>query len=414
MKRRTFLAAATTALSPLARPAIAQAPKKIALLTWNIVDTADIVNGWIAEFRATRPGVEVEWIDKKGPDLPTFYQTQLAAGSPPDIINTQGALGLEYAAQGALLDLTPMLAAKPEIRGRFNPDYLSNWSMAGKNWMLPFYISKTLMFYNKTLFAKAGIAAPPTNFDELMTAAEKIGGGDNTGFITLNFDWLYWSLFAMNGIELLSKDLKTPTFNTAKAIEMVERLAKGTSGSAVDKISWNGRWVEPLGAFASGRIGMLNAHSPAYYYIKGQGPWVNPQTLGAVRGPGGFAVPNSHGLGISKGSKNPELAWDFLTFITSKQQMMKFAGVRKILSANTELDAELLAGLEKSDPLGAVVLRTQLADTDKMTGNWRLGNDSRVKEAFYPELQNAVLGRKTAKDALADAERKMARELKRV
>ena len=124
-------------------------------------------------------------------------------------------------------------------------------------------------------------------------------------------------------------------------------------------------------------------------------------------------MPNSHGLGISKGSKNPELAWDFLTFITSKAEMMKFAGNRKILSANTELDAELLAGLEQSDPLGAVVLRTQLADTDKMTGNWRLGNDSRVKEAFYPELQNAVLGRKTAKEALADAERKMARELKR-
>lgn len=411
MKRRTFLAA--TALVPLARPALAQAPKKISFLTWNIIDTADIINGWIASFKATRPGVEVEWLDKKGPDLPTFYQTQLAAGSPPDIINTQGALGLEYASQGALMDLTPMLAKQPDVRARFNADYLSNWTMEGKNWMLPFYISKTLTFYNKTLFAKAGLAGPPKSFDELMTAADKVGGGSNAGYITLNFDWLYWSLFAMNGVELLSKDLTTPTFNTPTAIAVVERLAKGTAGAAIDKISWTGRWVEPLGAFASGRIGMLNAHSPAYYYIKGQGAWVNPDTLGAAQGPGGWAVPNSHGLGISKGSQNPELAWDFLTFITSKQEMMKFAGVRKILSANTELDNELLAGLEKSDPLGAVVLRTQLADTDKMTGNWRLGNDSRVKDAFYSELQNALLGRKTAKVALADAERKVARELRR-
>jgi ABC-type glycerol-3-phosphate transport system substrate-binding protein len=279
--------------------------------------------------------------------------------------------------------------------------------------MLPFYISKTLTFYNKTLFAKAGLAGPPQSFDALMSAADKIGGGNNAGYITLNFDWLYWSLFAMNGVELLSKDLKTPAFNTPTAISVVERLAKGTAGAAIDKISWTGRWVEPLGAFASGRIGMLNAHSPAYYYIKGQGAWVSPDTLGAVQGPGGWAVPNSHGLGISRGSKNPELAWDFLTFITSKQEMMKFAGVRKILSANIELDNELLAGLEKTDPLGAMVLRTQLADTDKMTGNWRLGNDSRVKDAFYSELQNALLGRKTAKVALADAERKVARELRR-
>jgi ABC-type glycerol-3-phosphate transport system substrate-binding protein len=411
MRRRTFLAA--TVLAPLARPAFAQAPKKISFLTWNIIDTASIINGWIEAFKATRPGVEVEWLDKKGPDLPTFYQTQLAAGSPPDIINTQGALGLEYASQGALMDLTPLLAKQPDVRARFNADYLSNWEMEGKNWMLPFYISKTLTFYNKTMFAKAGLAGPPKSFDELMTAADKIGGDNNAGYITLNFDWLYWSLFAMNGVELLSKDLKTPTFNTPAAAAVVERLAKGTAGSAIDKISWTGRWVEPLGAFASGRIGMLNAHSPAYYYIKGQGAWVSPDTLGAVQGPGDWAVPNSHGLGISKGSKNPELAWDFLTFITSKQEMMKFAGVRKILSANIELDKELLAGLEKTDPLGAVVLRTQLADTDKMTGNWRLGNDSRVKDAFYSELQNALLGRKTAKVALADAERKVARELRR-
>jgi hypothetical protein len=32
-----------------------------------------------------------------------------------------------------------------------------------------------------------------------------------------------------------------------------------------------------------------------------------------------------------------------------------------------------------------------------MVGNWRLGNDSKVKEAFWPELQNVLLGRKDAK-----------------
>ena len=59
------------------------------------------------------------------------------------------------------------------------------------------------------------------------------------------------------------------------------------------------------------------------------------------------------------------------------------------------------------------MLKTQLENTDKMVGNWRLGNDSRIKEAFWPELQNVLLGRKDAKTALADAERKIARELAR-
>ena len=48
-----------------------------------------------------------------------------------------------------------------------------------------------------------------------------------------------------------------------------------------------------------------------------------------------------------------------------------------------------------------------------MTGNWRIATDARVKDAFWPELQNALLGRKTARAAMADAERRVARELSR-
>ena len=75
---------------------------------------------WFATFQAQHPGVEIEWLDKKGPELPAFYQTQLAAGTPPDIVDIQGGLGLEWAGQGALMDLTPLLEKEPEVRARFN------------------------------------------------------------------------------------------------------------------------------------------------------------------------------------------------------------------------------------------------------------------------------------------------------
>lgn len=405
--------AAIAAASTLPIPAIAQAPKKITFLTWNIVDTADIINGWIARFKKDRPGVDVEWLDKKGPELPAFYQTQLAAGTPPDIINTQGALGLEYAGQGALMDLTPRLRADAEYGKSFNANYLSNWVYEGANYMVPFYLTKTVLFWNKPLFQKAGLSGPPQSFDDIVNFADKIKSADQTGFLTLNFDWLYWPLYAMNGIDLLSKDLKTTTFNTAKAIEVTDRLAKATESGAINKISWTGRWVEPNGAFAAGNVGMLHAHAPAYFYVKGQGKWVTPETLGVSHAPGFFATPNSHGLGISKGSKNPDLAWDFLKFITNEAQIGEFARLRKLVTGNTAFDAKHFAELDKTDPFVAALLRTQLEHTDMMVGNWRLGNDSRVKEAFWPELQNVLLGRKDAKTALAEAERKVQRELKR-
>jgi ABC-type glycerol-3-phosphate transport system substrate-binding protein len=341
-----------------------------------------------------------------------FYQTQLVAGTPPDIINTQGALGLEYAAQGALLDLTPRLAAEATVRSRFNADYLANWTYEGNNYMLPFYITKTLLFYNKPMFEKAGLSGPPQNFDDVLAAAQKMTSAETSGFLTLNFDWLYWPLYAMNGVDLLSKDLAKPTFNTAKAIEVSERLQKATEAGAVNKISWTGRWVEPNGAFAAGNVGMLHAHSPAYFFVKGQGKWVTPETLGVAHAPGGFATPNSHGLGISKACKNPDLAWEFLKFVTN-EGAQELGVNRKLVTGNSAVDTANLAALENSDPLVYSILKTQLEHTDKMVGNWRLGNDSKVKEAFWPELQNVLLGRKEAKTALADAERKVARELKR-
>jgi ABC-type glycerol-3-phosphate transport system substrate-binding protein len=415
MDRRTVLKTGLAAAGTLAMPAYlrAQSNKKISILTWNIADQEALFKEEFDDFRKANPGVEIEWLDKKGPDLPAFYQTQLVAGTAPDIIDIQGALGLEYAAQGALADLTPRFAADAAIKGRYDQDYLSNWVFEGKNYMVPYYVSKTLLFWNKTRFKEVGLDKPPASFDEILAAADKIKGGDKTGMLTLNFDWLYWPLMMMNGVDLLSKDLKTPTFKTAKAEEVVTRLAAATKSGAINSISWTGRWVEPNEAFATGNVGMLQAHAPAFFWIKGKGPWINGETLGAAQMPGNWATPNSHGLGISKGSKQPELAWDFVKYLTDSDVALQFSRVASVLTGNKAVDQTILAKFEKDDPLAFQVLKTQVEHTDKMCGNWRLGNDSRIKDAFWPEFQSAMLGRKDAKTALADAERRVTRELKR-
>ena len=412
LRRRTLLGTAAAA-GALAMPAIAQSRRKISFLTWNLVDQEALIRRWIEAFERANPGAEVEWLDKKGPELPAFYQTQLAAGTPPDILNTQGALWLEYAAGGALLDLTDRLLADAEMRTRFNAEYLANWTYRDRNFMVPFYITKTLLFYNKPMFQKAGLSGPPQSFDEILAFAARMATADSTGFLTLNFNWLYWPLFKMNGVELLTPDLSKPAFNTAKTVEVVEKLAAASDTGAINKISWTGRWVEPNGAFAAGNVGMLHAHSPAYFFVKGQGSWVNAETIGATHMPGYWSTPNSHGLGISKGSKNPDLAYAFIKHLTGNEMAGMFARERKILTGNVAVDQALLAQLATEDPTLERILRTQIEHTDRMTGNWRIASDARVKEAFWPELQNALLGRKTARQALGDAERRVARELAR-
>jgi ABC-type glycerol-3-phosphate transport system substrate-binding protein len=237
--------------------------------------------------------------------------------------------------------------------------------------------------------------------------------GEKTGFLTLNFDWLYWPLFKMNGVELLSADGKKAAFNTPQTVDVLAKLAKATASGAVNKISWTGRWVEPNGAFASGTVGMLHAHSSSYFFVKGQGPWINGQTLGATELPGFWSTPTNHGFGISKGSKNPDLAWKFITHVTSDKWASAFFRSRSVLTANLAADKAGLTDIGKTDPLAAAVLSTQIEHTDKLTGNWPLPYDAELKDAFWPEIQNAVLGRKEPQKALADAERAVNRLLAR-
>jgi ABC-type glycerol-3-phosphate transport system substrate-binding protein len=415
MDRRTVIKAGLATAGTLAMPAYlrAQSNQKISILTWNIADQEALFKQEFADFKKDNPGVEIEWLDKKGPELPAFYQTQLVAGTAPDIIDLQGMIWVEWAANGALLDLTPFLQKEPEVAKLYNPDYLSGFVYNKQSFVIPFYIAKTLLYYNKTMFKEAGLSEPPKTFDELMNHAQAMAKGEKTGFLTLNFDWLYWPIMKMNGIELLKDDLRTPAFNTPEAAAVLDKLAKATASGGINKIAWTGRWVEPNGAFASGTVGMLQAHSASYFFVKGQGPWVNPETLGAAQGPGNWATPTNHGLAISKTSKNPELAWKLVKHMTGNKWATTFATSRRILTGNVEADEAVLAKVKAEDPLAFTVLQTQLEHTDKMTGNWPLPNDAQIKDAFWPEIQNAVLGRKDAKTALNDAERAVTRVMRR-
>jgi hypothetical protein len=69
--------------------------------------------------------------------------------------------------------------------------------------------------------------------------------------------------------------------------------------------------------------------------------------------------------------------------------------------------------MRKEDLLAAQVLQTQREHTDKFCGDWALPVDAQLKDAFYPENQNAMLGRKDARRALGDAERAVNRVLSR-
>jgi ABC-type glycerol-3-phosphate transport system substrate-binding protein len=416
LKRLTGVAIGTAVAMAVglgATSALAQSQKKISIMTWNIPYFEEGMKKWIDLYHKKRPDVQVEWIDKKGTEFSTFYQTQVVAGTAPDIIDVQGGLWLEYASQGGLVDLTPYLKRDKDYTSKIYPEFIKNWDFEGKSYGVPFYVTKTLLFYNKLMFKEAGLDGPPQTVDQLMQYAEKMTKGEKSGLMTLNFDWLYWPFFAASGVDLVTPDLKKAAFNTPKAVALVEKLAKATQSGVINKISWTGRWVEPNGAFAAGTVGMLHAHAPAFFWFQSKGPWVNENTVGAAHFPGGWSTPNSHALLMSKGSKHPEEAWEFMKIATSGEGAYIFGTGSNNLTGDKEANARLMKYFEEKIPVVVPALKTQLENLDKLVGNWPLAKDAQVKEAFYPELQAAVMGEKSAKAALDEAEKKVNRVLQR-
>jgi hypothetical protein len=98
--------------------------------------------------------------------------------------------------------------------------------------------------------------------------------------------------------------------------------------------------------------------------------------------------------------------------LTGNRRASEFSRRRK-LTGNNAAGTQGLKLMRKEDLSAAQVLQTQREPADKFCGDRALLVDARLKDAFYPEIQSAMLGRKDAGRALGDAERAVNRVLSR-
>lgn len=103
---------------------------------------------------------------------------QTAVGSPnsPDIFYNWGGGNLKgYVEAGQVTDLTGALDAKPEIKDRFLPQVLDGGTIDGKVYGIPMQgVQPLSIFYNKEVFARAGIAGFPTTWQGFLDAIDKL------------------------------------------------------------------------------------------------------------------------------------------------------------------------------------------------------------------------------------------------
>lgn len=90
----------------------------------------------------------------------------IAAGRAPDAfeLNYENC-SVSFANKGALADLTPLIAADTGFSTSiYNPTALAAFSQGGKQYGLVESFSNVVLFYNKDLFDKAGVAYPTADW----------------------------------------------------------------------------------------------------------------------------------------------------------------------------------------------------------------------------------------------------------
>ena len=93
---------------------------------------------------------------------------------------------------GAIQPLQPDISSSKLNLDQFTPASLYSNTYLGAQYALPFFEDTYGLYYNKTLFQKAGIAGPPTTLSQLAADAKKLTiTGPNGQYTQLGFEPTY-------------------------------------------------------------------------------------------------------------------------------------------------------------------------------------------------------------------------------
>src|SRR4030042_6356321 len=131
---------------------------------------------------AAKPNVTIEITVLENEAFKTKLTTVMQSGDPPDIFQSWvGGVMNEYAKAGLLKDITPDLDANGGAwRNTFAPGALGVYAYKGKNYGVPWDMGMIGFWYNKELFSKAGISAPPKTWTEFLDGVKKLKASGTT------------------------------------------------------------------------------------------------------------------------------------------------------------------------------------------------------------------------------------------
>jgi multiple sugar transport system substrate-binding protein len=291
----------------------------------------------VEEFQRRHPDIKVRAL-QSAPGVMQQLSTFCAGGKCPDVLMAWELTYAELADRGVLLDLNTLLARDPAFAAELKSDGIGalydTFTYNGGQYAIPEQWSGNYLFYNKRLFAEAGVSAPtsweqPWSFDQFLGTATALtkraasGRVRQWGFVNMWFSYYSAGLFAMNNGVPWSSPLKNPThfnFDNDAFIEAVQFYADLANKH---KVAPNASEVQSMSTpdlFAAGRAAIaMGGHWRYQTFIRADGLDFDVTSLPVGprrRGQPARSNIGSTGLAISASSPRKEQAWEFLKFAT--------------------------------------------------------------------------------------------------
>lgn len=355
------------------------------------------------------PGVNIEKLVAPGTDR-TGYAKQLASsGQLPDVMIAVNPSG--FAESGQLVAWTDEELANYESP-QSNP-------IGGKLYQLPYNTQPTpLVYYNRELFAQAGVAAPPKSYAELLDVSAKLkaagiapivvgGGGKDTFAAAL-------PLIATVGTDVYTSTpdwlpqrvAKKKSFTDAAFVRATQKVAELASAGYIDRAGLSRSHADSEQAFLDGKGAMYPMGSWFAAAADQNKPLFEVGVFAWPSDDGKGVVPAYTGGGMSISSKAENVA-------LAKKWAKAFMENKENLDAGVKADGSIIAikGYQPPADMGPVYQATVAAYQQAVTDSTAVNaftietGDQALPPGMADQVNAAAVdlisGRKSAQDVAA-------------
>jgi multiple sugar transport system substrate-binding protein len=316
---------------------------------------AGVVKSAVDGFEKANPGVTVDI--HAGQDDEKL-QKAISSGQNIDVgLSYSTNIVGTFCASGAFRDLGPYVERDHVDLSNIPKAVRGYTEFKGKRCTMPALADTSALFYNKTAFAAAGIAKPPTTLDELKA--------DGLKMTTYNADG---SIKQLGFNPLINAYENTPQ-NWAPMVDgpwlkANGNSAFGTSAAWKKLIQWQKAYVDEIGydkltkftsglgqefsadqAFQTGQVAMAIDGEYRTAFIEDQKPdlqyGTTPTPVMSGLGHLGSTYIAGNVAGIAKGSKHPELAWALLKYLSTNTgaQVTMANGLKNVPTLTSALNS---------------------------------------------------------------------------